>query len=329
MNGRSARLGLVLHNRGVVTGNTTTDELLELGEQADRAGWGSVWVGDSILAKPRVESIVLLSAMAARTRHVRLGPACMASTPLREPLLLAHQWASLDVLSGGRMVFAACQGQPGDTSGEFEKEFATFGVAKEARRSRMEEVVDIIRLTSTKEHASYQGQHFRFDDITVMPRPVQRPLPILMVASPDLAKMRNAETAFRRVVKFGDGWMTTIPSPENIRQSMQFLKQYAEEAGRPLGPKFEVCLYHSIHVDDDEAAALTGAKQYMRDYYGSSFSDEYVRGRVALGSPQACVARLKSFLDAGVNSIALRLADTDQRRQFERVSEKVLPALAG
>lgn len=324
----SARLGLVLHNRGVVTGDTTTEKLLELGEQADRAGWDSVWVGDSILAKPRLEAIVLLGAMAARTKRVRLGPACMASTPLREPLLLAHQWASLDVLSGGRMIFAACQGQPGDTSGEFEKEFATFGVAKDARRARMEEVVEIIRLTSLREHVSYRGAHFQFDDVTVMPRPVQQPLPILMVASPDLAKMRNVETAFRRVATYGDGWMTTMPSPENIRKSIELLKQYAEEAGRPIGPAFEVCLYHSIHVGDDEGTALAGARQYMRDYYGSSFSDDYVRGRVALGSPEACAARLRSFLDAGVTSIALRLADTGQQRQFGRVSESVLPLLA-
>lgn len=324
--GRS-RLGLVLHNRGVVTGGTTVDGLLALATQAETANWDSVWVGDSILAKPRLEAVVLLSAIAARTRRIRIGPACMASTPLREPLLLAHQWASLDVLSGGRTVFAACQGQPGDTSGEFEREFATFGIEKDARRTRMEETVEIIRLTSGQEHVSYKGRHFQFDDVTVQPRPVQRPLPILMVASPDMAKRRNVESAYRRVARLGDGWMTTLTSPAVIRDSMDLIKKFADEAGRPLANNFEVCLYHSINIKKDEAAALADARQYLRDYYGTVFSDEYVRARVALGPPQACIDRLGAFLDAGVTSIVLRLADVDQQRQFEQVSETVLPAL--
>jgi alkanesulfonate monooxygenase SsuD/methylene tetrahydromethanopterin reductase-like flavin-dependent oxidoreductase (luciferase family) len=324
--GRS-RLGLVLHNRGVVTGDTTVDELLALAAQAETANWDSVWVGDSILAKPRLEAIVLLSAIAARTRRIRIGPACMASTPLREPLLLAHQWASLDVLSGGRTVFAACQGQPGDTSGEFEREFATFGIEKDARRGRMEEAVEIIRLTSAQEHVSYKGRHFQFNDVTVQPRPLQRPLPILMVASPDMAKRRNVESAYRRVARLGDGWMTTLTSPPVIRNSIDLIKGFADEAGRPLPHDFDVCLYHSINVNDDQAVALADARQYLRDYYGTVFPDDYVRSRVALGTPQACIDRLSAFLDAGVTSIVLRLADVDQRRQFERVSESVLPAL--
>jgi alkanesulfonate monooxygenase SsuD/methylene tetrahydromethanopterin reductase-like flavin-dependent oxidoreductase (luciferase family) len=324
---QSAKLGLVLHNRGVVTGDATTEELLALGEQADQVGWDSVWVGDSILAKPRLEAIVLLSALAARTKRVRLGPACMASTPLREPLVLVHQWASLDVLSGGRTVFAACQGQPGDTSGDFEKEFAAFGIDKQARRTRMEEMVEIIRLTSSQEHVTYKGAHFQLEDVTVLPRPVQRPLPVLMIGTPDLAKAKNVESAFRRVAKYGDGWMTTMPSPEGIRTSLEHLRRYAEEAGRPIGPSFEICLYHSIHAGTDQASSLAGARKYMHDYYGSNLADEYISGRVALGTPEACAARLRSFFDAGVTSIALRLADTDQRRQFDLVSERVLPLL--
>ena len=310
-----------------MTGGTTVGELLGLAVQAENANWGSVWVGDSILAKPRLEAIVLLSAIAARTQRIRIGPACMASTPLREPLVLAHQWASLDVLSGGRTVFAACQGQPGDTSGEFEREFATFGIDSGARRSRMEEVVEIIRLTSSQEHVSYKGKHFQFDDVTVQPRPVQQPLPVLMVASPDMSKRRNVENAYRRVARLGDGWMTTLTSPSAIRTSLDLIGTFANEAGRTLAHDFDVCLYHSINVNDDGAAALAGARQYLHTYYGAAFADDYIRSRVALGPRQACIDRLNAFLDAGVTSIVLRLADVDQQRQFDHVSKSVLPAL--
>jgi len=113
MASQKPKFGLTLPNRGVVIGATTVAEMIEMAEWADgSAAWDSVWVGDSIFAKPRLDAIALLGALAARTQHVRLGPACFASTPLRNALILAYQWASLDLMSGGRTIFVACQGQP-------------------------------------------------------------------------------------------------------------------------------------------------------------------------------------------------------------------------
>jgi alkanesulfonate monooxygenase SsuD/methylene tetrahydromethanopterin reductase-like flavin-dependent oxidoreductase (luciferase family) len=95
------KFGLTLPNRGVITGATTMDEMLQLAEMADgQPTWDSVWVGDSILAKPRLDAIALLGALAVKTERVKLGPACFASMPLRNALLLAYQWASLDFMSG-------------------------------------------------------------------------------------------------------------------------------------------------------------------------------------------------------------------------------------
>src|SRR5215469_3571269 len=152
------RFGLTLPNRGVVIGATTVTEMLEMAGWAEDSGWDSVWVGDSILAKPRLDALVLLGALAARTRRVKLGPACFASTPLRDALLLAYQWCSLDFLSGGRTIFVACQGAPGQGGDNFAQEFAAFGIDPATRMRRMEEAIEILRLTSSKEHVSYQGQ---------------------------------------------------------------------------------------------------------------------------------------------------------------------------
>src|SRR5260221_7175613 len=95
MSDQKVRFGLTLPNRGVIIGATTVEELLALTEQAEEAGWDSVWVGDSIFAKPRLDALVLLAALAARTRRVKLGPACFSSMPLRNALLLAYQWCCL------------------------------------------------------------------------------------------------------------------------------------------------------------------------------------------------------------------------------------------
>jgi alkanesulfonate monooxygenase SsuD/methylene tetrahydromethanopterin reductase-like flavin-dependent oxidoreductase (luciferase family) len=154
-----ARFGLTLPNRGVVIGATTVTEMLEMAGWAEDSGWDSVWVGDSILAKPRLDALVLLGALAARTRRVRLGPACFASTPLRDALTLAYQWASLDLMSNGRMVFVACQGQPEPGGGAFDKEFDTFGIEPSSRMRRTEEAIEIMRFTSSREHVDYDGQY--------------------------------------------------------------------------------------------------------------------------------------------------------------------------
>lgn len=322
------RLGLTLHNRGVVTGATTIPELLDLADSAEATGWDSVWVGDSILAKPRLDALVLLGALAARTRRLRLGAACMASTPLRQPLVLAYQWAGLDVLSGGRMVFVACPGQPGASSGDFGREFEIFGVDPRSRRGRMEETVEILRLTSAQEHVSFRGTYYQLDDVTLLPRPIQQPLPVWIVASPDLSRPRNVESALRRVARLGDGWMTTLASPDDIRACLELIWGYARELGRPLPPSFEVCLYHSINVNDDRQTAFEESERFLDDYYGASFSPEYVERRVALGPPAACVEHLRRFFEAGVDTITLRITGLDQRRQFRRVTEEVLPGLA-
>jgi alkanesulfonate monooxygenase SsuD/methylene tetrahydromethanopterin reductase-like flavin-dependent oxidoreductase (luciferase family) len=321
------RFGLTLPNRGVVIGATTVPEMLEMAGWAEDAGWDSVWVGDSILAKPRLDALVLLGALAARTRRVRLGPACFASTPLRNALTLAYQWASLDLLSGGRTVFVACQGQPEPGGGAFDHEFRNFGVEPSSRMRRMEEAIEILRLTSLHEHIDYQGQYNQLRDVTILPRPIQQPIPIWIVSNPDLKKKRNAENGFRRVARLGDGWMTTWKSPTEVRQSIHMIRGYAQDEGRSLGDDFEVCIYYNINVNEDRAAALDESKRFLDSYYSVNYHRELLEGWVAMGSPAECVQKIREYIDAGATTITLRLTGYDQRHQFRRVTEEVLPKL--
>jgi alkanesulfonate monooxygenase SsuD/methylene tetrahydromethanopterin reductase-like flavin-dependent oxidoreductase (luciferase family) len=108
-----ASFGLTLANRAVVLGALKARDLLEITERAEASGaFDTVWVGDSLLAKPRLEAVSLLSALAAVTSRVRLGVGCLATFVHRHPLLFAQQWASLDVISGGRSLLAVCLGGP-------------------------------------------------------------------------------------------------------------------------------------------------------------------------------------------------------------------------
>src|ERR671937_913774 len=106
-----AKFGLSLSTRAVLFGWGTLDDLLTAAQTAEASGYfDGVWVGDNLLSKPRAEALVTLSAIAARTQRVRLGTICLASFPLRDPLAFAIQWASLDVLSGGRTICGVCIG---------------------------------------------------------------------------------------------------------------------------------------------------------------------------------------------------------------------------
>ena len=106
----------------------------------------------------------------------------------------------------------------------------------------MEEAVEIMRLLTSEEEASYEGEDNNFENVTVLPRPVQQPVPIWLVANPDPAKKWNVETSLKRVVRLADGWQTTWNTPESLAQHLSSIKVYAEEEGRDLGDDFEACL---------------------------------------------------------------------------------------
>src|SRR6516225_4893570 len=227
------KFGLTLPNRGVVIGAITVAEMLQLAADAESEGWDSVWVGDSIFAKPRLDAMVLLGAIAARTTRVRIGSACFASTPLRNALLLAYQWASLDFLSGGRTIFVACQGQAEPGGGAFEKEFAYFGIEPSSRMRRMEEAIEILRLTSSRENVEYNGQYWRFRNLTVLPRPVQQPIPIWVLCHEHHRSKRRCGTV--REMKegpSGSAIRSLIPSHRKLLWSKVTVVSVAETPGR-------------------------------------------------------------------------------------------------
>src|ERR1044071_6849537 len=167
------RWGLSLPNRGVLFGLTDTDIILRAAALAETSGiFESVWFGDSLIHKPRLESIVMLSAAAARTEKVRLGVMCMASFPVRHPVLLAIQWASLDHLSKGRTILGACIG------GGHEGEMRAFGVQKRERVGRLAEGVSLLRKIWSDEELNHEGKFYRLEGLRIVPKPAQQPCPI-------------------------------------------------------------------------------------------------------------------------------------------------------
>ncbi|MGQ4809766.1 F420-dependent glucose-6-phosphate dehydrogenase [Candidatus Entotheonellaceae bacterium PAL068K] len=321
------RFGLTLSNRGVILGLTTPDDLLEVAEMADATQvFEHVWVGDQIMAKPRMESITTMAAIAARTQRVRIGVACMASFPSRNPIVLAYQWASLDLLSAGRMILGACMGVP-ESQNLARIEQVNMGITNAERAPRLEENITILRQLWTEERVTFAGRFHTLDEAFIEPRPVQQPPPIWVIGNPGLRTGRPPiiERNLRRVARLGDGWMTTAWPAADFAELRRRIYAYAPDCGRSF-EDFPCALYYNININDDREAAIQESQRYLEAYYTPmKFRRDRVEGWVACGTPTQCIQQLQTFIDAGATDILLRFSSWDQHGQFKRCVEEVLP----
>jgi alkanesulfonate monooxygenase SsuD/methylene tetrahydromethanopterin reductase-like flavin-dependent oxidoreductase (luciferase family) len=120
--------------------------------------------------------------------------------------------------------------------------------------------------------------------------------------------------------------MTTRKSPRDVATSLAMIRGYARETGRELPPDFEVVIYHNINVDEDRERALAESKRFLDTYYSVNYRRDTLELWVSAGSPRQCIESLQGFVDAGATTILLRVTGYDQKRQFQRVTEEVLPA---
>ncbi|MBV8083929.1 MAG: LLM class flavin-dependent oxidoreductase [Chloroflexi bacterium] len=320
------KFGLTLPNRGVLFGATTPAQLLDIAQKAEACGlWSTIWVGDSLVAKPRLESITLLSAIAAVTSRVRLGPACLASFTTRHPVQLAIQWASLDLISQGRTILCVCLGGAGN--GDWGTEARILEIERSQRLPRFEEGIHTLRELWTQDRVDHHGDVWNFEDYELLPKPFQKPCPPIWIANnPHTVggDDRALERSFRRVARLADGWMTHSVTPEEFERRWARVQSYAAEEGRKLADD-ATCLYHNINVNPDVDAAMAETKKFLDLYYTANFTPERIREWCALGSVDDCVAQLRAWRSTTMGEITMRLCSWDQQRQFDLVVNDVLP----
>src|SRR5487761_837692 len=317
--------GISLPNRAVLFG-IDPEILIQSAEQAEASGFfDSVWVGDNLTSKPRLESLVTLSALASRTRRLKLGTICLASFPLRHPLLLALQWASLDVLSGGRTILAVCAGGTASMGPQYASELAAMGVASKERIGRMEEGIELLRAFWSGP-VTHHGTYYNFDEVDVLPRP-KRPIPIVRAVNPATDDPAVIERAMRRVARLADGWQTDGTPPEVFRERWNQIREYAAEYGRENEVTHN-SLHLMVNVNDDAAKARRESVEFLDHYYGTgTISEEKLSSWLAFGSPSAVIEKVQRFIEAGCNTVVMRFTSPDQKGQLERCLAEVMPEL--
>ena len=321
------RFGIGFPNRGILFGSTSVAEMFEMARIADASEvFDSFWVGDSLLSKPRVESVVTLGALAAVTRRLRLGPACFASFPLREKITLAIQWASLDVLSGGRTVLVTCLGAGEGWSGDWATEFKAFGATREERVARLVEGIDVLRRLWSEPKVSYRGRFTRFEDVEVLPKPLQNPYPIWIANNVrGDSDSDRVQKALRRVARVADGWQTAVIHPRELARRLARLREFVKQEGRDPD-RFETSMYYNVNLNPDPTVAREETLAFLRKYYLiENYPEAAFDAWSAWGAPAAVVERLEAYVEAGLDTFIIRFPSWRMREQLDQFMEKVLP----
>ena len=210
------------------------------------------------------------------------------------------------------MLLAACTGIP--------HEGEQWGVTDRERGGRMMENIEICRRLWNEDHVTFAGKFRAFHDVTLRPKPVQQPCPVWIASNPP----PTANKVLRRAARKADGWMTVNVFPNLLAANWARLTEYLREAGR-APERYPTVAYHNVNIGPDRQAALEESKRFLDTYYMYEFDPRRVHSWVAMGSPERCIEHLRRYEALGFDGITLRITSWDQRGQFRRLMEEVLP----
>jgi probable F420-dependent oxidoreductase len=262
-----------------------------LAQAAEELGYTSIWAGDHISYRnPLLDVVVALSTFAAVTERITIG-AGIVLLPLRHPSVVAKEFASLDYLSGGRVILGVGVG------GEGEKDFEAVGVDPRERGARTDEAMRALRELFGPPPASFNGRFFTFDGISIAPGPAQEGGPPLWVGG-------RSEAAIRRAATLGDGWIPIWVSAEAFREARTQLPEHVVPA-----------VTVPAHVGEKRKLY-----EHLRRRYAGDFSEHVVDRYCVAGAPDECVARVREYVDAGARHIVFNLGEYEDAERLAEVA---------
>ena len=285
---------------------TKPDNVVNFAKKCEQMGADSMWTIDRV-AYDNLEPLTILAAAAATTRKIRLGTSVLLAG-LRHPALLAKTVATLDFISNGRLTL-------GVGFGSRESDFSAVEVPWEGRGSRAVEGIQLMKRLWTEENVTHKGRFFDVQNLTLGPRPIQKPIPIWTGGS--------AEVALKRAGTWANGFICGSSAIPDFPSTWEKVAQYARAAGRD--PKeIEKAGLTFMAVNDDHDKAVKTVEGYVMRYYGRLRAD--VANTSLVGSPAAVAERIEAFLSRGLDTLIIGVADPDPR-QLDLFGEKVLPKL--
>ena len=322
------QIGCLLPTRGLLLEDdkpTDAESVLKMATWAEEAGLDSVWVGDSLTAKPRLEAMTTLAAIAARTSRVRLGTAVMLMA-LRHPVLLAQMVGTVDLISGGRLQLGV--GVGGAFNAMQQAEWRNAQVNQRTRAPRLEEMLQVIKGLGKEEPFSFAGRHFELDDVVMQPTPVQgRGVPVYLGVhwhGRGDGQGAQRERQARRAARLADGIISISATPDEFVELNETVDGYCAEYGRDPADMSSV-MYLTVNLDEDVARAEAEAEDWLLGYYGANiWGDRWG----PFGDAERVRERIHAYTEAGADQVVVRFASYRQEEQMQTFLEQVAPDFA-
>jgi alkanesulfonate monooxygenase SsuD/methylene tetrahydromethanopterin reductase-like flavin-dependent oxidoreductase (luciferase family) len=319
--------GVYVDNRGTLyVPNYPPSRMLEAGSLAEELGYDSIWVGDSPIAKPRLEPLAVMSALAARTTRVKIGTSIF-QPHLRHPVWTALSWAAVDLISNGRTIMGA--GIGGGPSSEMKKEAEVFGLKSSERGLAMSECIKAVKALWTRDHVSFDGKYVHLDDVTLDYKPVQKPHPPIWVAGGGWGSMslriepgKNPKV-FERVVELGDGWFMATVSPTEYREAWSQVKKIARSKGRDPDSIHRAMVVWTNLGEDADGARQEG-HALSDKYHRVAFTEAHI-DRCIMGNRREFIDKVEKYMESGVQSFVFVIRALDPIGQVKKIASEILP----
>lgn len=285
------------------------ETILEFTDKAEEWGFDSIWISDHIVGRPQFECLTILSVIAGRTTTLKLGTSVLVMS-LRHPTVVAKALATLDYLSGGRLLLAVGSGA-GDA-----QEFAACGVRKAERGGRTDEAIEITRRLWTESNVTYHGRYYQLENVTIEPKPARSPCPPVWVGG-------KSEAAMKRVARLGDGWLASYITPDGYRKGLEKIGEYAKALGREFDPDEAGVLMNVTIAENREKAQEIGIP-----FLPQREPLEYLLQTSAFGTAEECIKTIQGYRAVGARKFVLRPACPPDQLivQLKVLANEVLPA---
>jgi probable F420-dependent oxidoreductase len=277
----------------------------------ESGGVDSLWQTDRLVSRdPILECMTAVAAVAGRTRRIKFGMN-VVSLALRDPVLVAKQCATIDVLSEGRLLPAFGVGSP------LAPEWSTLSIDTKTRGRRTDEGLEIIRRLWSEDCVDFAGTHYRLTGASILPKPVQADLPMWIGGS--------SEAAIRRTARFGTGWQAGPETPAEAASIVAAIRKAVTEAGRTIDDDHYGAGFPFFFGRPSDPTLQRPMEAYRKRTGREPLS------YFAVGDHDAIAQRIAEYIAAGVSKFVLRpvgASGEDVQAQSRQLIDKVLPQVA-
>ena len=297
------------------------EQILSFAQKAESLGYDSLSVNDHVVFRTSwLDAISTLSAVAAITNEIKLGTSIL-NIVVRNPVICAKALSTIDILSSGRL-FAVGVG-PGSHKGDYD----ICGIPFEERWKRFTEALQVLQIVwknNNKEQenstlTNYSGKYYRFEKVSVQPKPFQKPHPPIYIGS-----WGSSEAGLKRVAKYGDGWMASAYNitPDKFKVKWKILLSYRQALGKDI-QSFENSVMSMFgYIDNDRNRAHRMAKDVLSPALGRP--TEELESLLLFGSPDHCLEKIRALSEAGVKRIHFWPV-SDYLEQIEIFRNEIVP----